>query len=577
MSADMATRSNASLHISQFSGENYQIWTVKMKSYLKAFGLWEYVVEGKQVPQLSANPTIAQMKQHEEEKMKKDKTTTCLHYALSDSVFTSIMHLETSKSIWDELKSRFEGSERVKSVKLLTLKREFENLKMKDFETVNDYSSKLSDLVNQMRLYGDIVEDYKVVEKMLVSLLDKFVAKVYAIEESCDLGALTVSEMVSKLQAQEQRLALRNDGDMEEAFLTMNKGKQKGKSKMDGGSSESIGKSKFPPCSTCNRTNHLSKDCWYKGKPQVHYNYYKKWGHRENFCRSKPNQMQPQPTQQANFTDEQPKAEDHMFMASQTCCSASKDVWYVDSGCTSHMTRDEGMFTTLDKNATTTVKMGNGDIMKAAGKDSKKSEIVRVRMHDNSFPIDFNQVKQKALIFKNDMVRDMQAISRTYDLCDACQIGKLHRKPNMNEDFDGDSSSESGLDDGAVADGKTRSLADVYEKCNIMVNEPSRYEEAAQMGEWKFAMKEELMMIDKNQVQSSAEAKYIAAAAAPNQAIWIRKVLTDLNYVQEKPTRLWCDMSAISMAKNPIQYGRTKHINVKFHAIREAEKNGNVQ
>ncbi|KAL5820898.1 hypothetical protein ACOSQ3_022780 [Xanthoceras sorbifolium] len=78
--------------------------------------------------------------------------------------------------------------------------------------------------------------------------------------------------------------------------------------------------------------------------------------------------------------------------------------------------------------------------------------------------------------------------------------------------------------------------------------------------------------------QSSAEAEYIAAATASNQAIWIRKVLTDLDYVQEEPTVLWCDNnSAISIAKNPVQHGRTKHINVKFHAIREAEKNGDVQ
>lgn len=78
--------------------------------------------------------------------------------------------------------------------------------------------------------------------------------------------------------------------------------------------------------------------------------------------------------------------------------------------------------------------------------------------------------------------------------------------------------------------------------------------------------------------QSSAEAEYVAATAASNQALWIRKVLTDLNHVQEEPTVLWCDNnSAISIAKNPIQHGRTKHINVKFHAIREAEKNGDVQ
>ena len=48
--------------------------------------------------------------------------------------------------------------------------------------------------------------------------------------------------------------------------------------------------------------------------------------------------------------------------------------------------------------------------------------------------------------------------------------------------------------------------------------------------------------------------------------------------MQEEPTVIWCDnMSAISMAKNPVQHGRTKHISVKFHAIREAEKNGEIQ
>ena len=78
--------------------------------------------------------------------------------------------------------------------------------------------------------------------------------------------------------------------------------------------------------------------------------------------------------------------------------------------------------------------------------------------------------------------------------------------------------------------------------------------------------------------QSSAEAEYIAAATASNQAIWIRKVLTDLGCAQDESTVLWCDnKSAISMAKNPVQHGRTKHINVKFYAIREAEKNGEFQ
>lgn len=65
--SEMASGSNAVFVVPQFSGENYHIWVVKMRSCLKSFGLWEYVDQDKQVPPLRANPTIAQIKQHEEE------------------------------------------------------------------------------------------------------------------------------------------------------------------------------------------------------------------------------------------------------------------------------------------------------------------------------------------------------------------------------------------------------------------------------------------------------------------------------------------------------------------------------
>ena len=102
---------------------------------------------------------------------------------------------------------------------------------------------------------------------------------------------------------------MRNNGDMEEAFLAKNKGKHqgkgnqkktgfnnkngdnKGKGKMDAVSSEFGPRAKFPPCTTCKRTNHLAKDCWYKGKPQVQCTFCKKWGHRKQYCRAKQSQQ----------------------------------------------------------------------------------------------------------------------------------------------------------------------------------------------------------------------------------------------------------------------------------------------
>nr|KYP32686.1 hypothetical protein KK1_046560 [Cajanus cajan] len=58
------------------------------------------------------------------------------------------MDLETPKQVWDKIQDEFEGSSRVKSIKLLTLKKEFELMKTKDNESIKDYSGKLMDVVN---------------------------------------------------------------------------------------------------------------------------------------------------------------------------------------------------------------------------------------------------------------------------------------------------------------------------------------------------------------------------------------------------------------------------------------------
>ena len=112
----MSTSTNNVAAIPVFSGENYHIWAVKMKFYLRSQGLWNIVVSNTDPPALHANPTLAQIRAHEEEKMKKDKAITCLHSGLADPIFTKIMDLETPKLVWDKLQGEFEGSSRVKSV-----------------------------------------------------------------------------------------------------------------------------------------------------------------------------------------------------------------------------------------------------------------------------------------------------------------------------------------------------------------------------------------------------------------------------------------------------------------------------
>nr|KYP60445.1 hypothetical protein KK1_022851 [Cajanus cajan] len=94
----MSTSTNSPA-IPMFNGENYHIWAVKMKFVLRSQGLWNVVISEADPPPLRENPTIAQIKAYEEEKLKKDKAITCLHAGLADHIFTKIMDLETPKSV----------------------------------------------------------------------------------------------------------------------------------------------------------------------------------------------------------------------------------------------------------------------------------------------------------------------------------------------------------------------------------------------------------------------------------------------------------------------------------------------
>ena len=68
---------------------------------------------------------------------------------------------------------------------------------------------------------------------------------------------------------------------------------------------------------------------------------------------------------------------------------------------------------------------------------------------------------------------------------------------------------------------------------------------------------------------STTEAEYIATLEACKEAIWLARLLGNLGVSIEVPT-LHCDsQSAIMLAKNLVFHAKTKHIDVKYHFIRD--------
>lgn len=76
---------------------------------------------------------------------------------------------------------------------------------------------------------------------------------------------------------------------------------------------------------------------------------------------------------------------------------------------------------------------------------------------------------------------------------------------------------------------------------------------------------------------STTEAEYVAASVCATQSLWMKRILSSLSQTKEECVTILCDnSSSIKLSKNPVLHGRTKHIQVRFHFLRELVKEEEV-
>ncbi|CAM8959677.1 unnamed protein product [Rhodiola kirilowii] len=75
---------------------------------------------------------------------------------------------------------------------------------------------------------------------------------------------------------------------------------------------------------------------------------------------------------------------------------------------------------------------------------------------------------------------------------------------------------------------------------------------------------------------SSTEAEYIAAVEAIKEAIWLQGILGEIQHVVYIPTMNIDSQSALYLCKDPVYHERTKHIDVRYHFIRDKIEKGSV-
>jgi hypothetical protein len=76
---------------------------------------------------------------------------------------------------------------------------------------------------------------------------------------------------------------------------------------------------------------------------------------------------------------------------------------------------------------------------------------------------------------------------------------------------------------------------------------------------------------------STAEAEYIATGHCCAQLLWMRQTLRDYGYKLTKVPLLCDNESAIHMADNPVEHIRTKHIDIRYHFLRDHQQRGDIE
>ena len=132
-----------------------------------------------------------------------NRVLNALFSVVTNEEFKKISSTKTAKELWNILQTNYEGTKVVKDSKLHRSTTSFEKIKMDDDELFDEFYAKLKDIVNSAFNLGETIPEPKIVRKLLKSLLERFHAKITAIEESKDIDKILLTELVGNLQTYE--------------------------------------------------------------------------------------------------------------------------------------------------------------------------------------------------------------------------------------------------------------------------------------------------------------------------------------------------------------------------------------
>ncbi|XP_070010945.1 uncharacterized protein [Nicotiana sylvestris] len=181
--------------------------------------LWDIICDGPYVPTKVLEELPFSMAKTSKEYTEADKKVVEKNFrakkilvcGIGPEEYNRISTCDTAKEIWEVLQTAHEGTTQVKQSKIDILTIEYELLKMRDDESIQDMHTRFTSIINELHSFDKTIPRNKLVRKILNFLPNSWESKVNVIAESEDLQELTIEELIGNLKTYELKRKINNE------------------------------------------------------------------------------------------------------------------------------------------------------------------------------------------------------------------------------------------------------------------------------------------------------------------------------------------------------------------------------